>query len=315
MIKHAFHGPASKLLFDRDVYGLAEYLTNGLRTDLCYGLGAGPQVFAAFDSGGDAAWANILIVKDRLVSLAVAIGALPFENPEQGRYGENIHMPFYELVKLIEDRIGAEIYRPPVMGMYGISKEPDKIFDARIPEDVYAALKLKEISRSGNVAELGGGFGGAAFQLVRHGLRPTIFDLPIIGVVQGFFLMKIFGGDNVKIYSENIPDRAINIMPWWTFFDASRDFDVVFNRDSIAEFPMAAAIRYLIEIKSREIPYLSINQEVQNEAGQPDVLQLNVGALAAKTGFNRRYRYPYWIRRGYVEELFIPPVASPPTVR
>jgi hypothetical protein len=304
MVKNAFHGEAYRLLFDLDVQGLAEYLCNALRTQVCYGLGTGPAVFSAFQSGGEGREANVLLIKDRLVSLAIALGVLPEENPELGRYGQNILMPLTELVGLVENHIGVEMHRPPIMGMFGLLVGENRIIDPRVPDDVYGAERLKSISVSGAIAEIGGGFGGTAYQCVRVGLRPTIYDLPIIGVIQGFFLIKALGDENVRLYAEKQEDRLVNVLPWWEFYNTSRSFDTVFNRDSMAEFQLSAAINYLAEIKRRGVKYLSINQEAEAESGQPGIYQLSVGRLAKSRGMQHHYRFPYWIRRGWVEELF-----------
>jgi hypothetical protein len=96
----------------------------------------------------------------------------------------------------------------------------------------------------------------------------------------------------------------VNVLPWWEFYNTSRSFDTVFNRDSMAEFQLSAAINYLAEIKRRGVKYLSINQEAEAESGQPGIYQLSVGRLAKSRGMQHHYRFPYWIRRGWVEELF-----------
>ena len=309
MVRHEFHGPIYQILLDKNVEGLAEYLRNGLRESVCYGLGPGPQHFAALREIGEPRAANVLIILDRLAALAEAVGALPYENPEQGRYGINTGLGVTELIAAIERTIGTEIHRPPVMGICGLRDGADRIIDCRVPDDVYGVHRMrtiKEMFGLRSVCEIGGGFGGAAFQAIRNGFHTyTIFDLPVICIVQGFFLMKIFGSDQVRMFGKDVPDKRVNILPYWSFFDRSRSFDLVFNRDSLPEMPRGRAIEYLTEIAERRAVLLSINQEAEAGAGQPGLHQLRVSDLCEQTpGMQRVARHPYWMRKGYVEEVY-----------
>jgi hypothetical protein len=311
MVKHEFHGPVYRILASGDVAELAEYLRNGLRESLAYGLGPGPQVFAAMKQPGPGRDANLVLIKDRLASLAVALGALKHENPEQGRYGDNLRLDVPELTRVIEHRLNMKISRPRVAGLFGVVTKADDIVDVRVPDDVYSAHRLHELSDildRHRVCEIGAGFGGTAFQAGRFGLSPyTIVDLPVINVLQGFFLMRIFGGDAVKMFGEDVPERPFNVLPYWSFFDPAVAFDLVFNRDSMPEMPAERAHEYLQEISNRRCAFLSINQESGGAGGPAGAPQLAVHELM-RTHPNMRSagRHPHWTRKGYVEELFIP---------
>ena len=54
----------------------------------------------------------VLQLVDRLAAVAEAIGAVPYENPESGRYGQNIHLAITELTDAIERGLGFPINRP-----------------------------------------------------------------------------------------------------------------------------------------------------------------------------------------------------------
>lgn len=308
MSKHEFHGEAYRLLFDSDVKGFARLMCNAMRAELCHGLGPGLQVFQAFASKGEGREANVLILKDRLASLAEALGCLPYEGPEQGPYGEAILRPIEALAAMIESTLGYEIYRPTVMGNFGIQYR-DGVIDVRVPEDAYCTFSVRRLMQNQQckrVVEIGGGFGGMAFQFSRSGLSEyTIVDLPIINLVQGYFLMKIFGGDEVKLFGENIPDRRFNVLPYWEFFNRDRQFDLVFNRDSLPEIPRARVEEYLSEISARNCLLYSINQEGEALAGQVDLRQINVHKMTqAFDNLPCQSRSPYWIRKGYVEAIY-----------
>lgn len=306
MCKHEFHGELYTLLFNRDVEGFARYMSVAFRKNICWGLGGGEAGFKAISSQTGSNLHNVLIIKDRLISLAEAVGALPYENPEQGLYGHHVSLPTRDIVDRIHNKLRYEIFRPEVMGLFGL-RYGDYLIDFKAPEDAYSVFRLKclcEEFGANHVAEIGGGFGSAAFQSRRAGITShTIFDLPIICTVQGYFLCKIYGGDAVSLYNEGDDDRPLKTLPYWEFFNAGRKFDLVYNRDSLPEIPKAHVQRYLDEIERRRVPLLSINQEAKAEAGQINLHQISVSEMMNMKMY-RSQRHPYWIRKGYVEELY-----------
>jgi hypothetical protein len=64
---------------------------------------------------------------------------------------------------------------------------------------------------------------------------------------------------------------------------------------------------YLAEIETHGATLLSINQEAGVPGGRVGLLQLNLHQIIAERGkLEYRSRHPYWVRKGYVEELFMP---------
>jgi hypothetical protein len=311
MLRHEKHGAIYHILNNRDVAGLANYLRNGLQESVSYGLGPGPEFIKAMSVPGEARDANICIILDRMASLGEAIGAMIYENPEQGKYGKNLSIDLHEIVASIEQTLSVEIYRPIVMGICGLDLGNGRVIDPRVPDDVYSVHRIRTLQSTfglQSICEIGGGFGGAAFQAIRAGAQSyTIFDLPVICLVQAWFLIKIFGGDMVKLFGDQVPDRRINVLPYWTFFDRSRLFDLVFNRDSMPEMPLARAMEYLTEISNRGATFLSINQESMGEAGRVGLFQFRVCDLMKSVHtMSRISRHPHWTRKGYVEEVYRP---------
>jgi hypothetical protein len=309
MSKHAFHGEVYRLLALRDVRGFADYMSLACQKKLTHGLGPGEQVFKAMATPGDGRDANVLLLLDRLSRLAEAVGALSHENPEQGVYGENIAVPLNEIVARIEARLRTPISRPAVMGNFGLAQQ-GSVIDVRVPDDAYCAFRLLNLARAfpfSEVAEIGGGLGGLALQSIRMGFCDyKIFDLPIINLVQGYFLMSILGPDSVTMFGENTEKRPVEILPYWEFYNRERKFDCVVNRDSLPEIPLKQATAYLEEIERRKAYFLSINQECMAEAGQPGLYQLSVLDLMRDRNYKQITRSPYWVRKGYLEEFFIP---------
>ena len=311
MVKHEFHGEFYRIMAARDAPALAIYLSNAMRTSFSYGLGAGTGVYRAMESEGEGRTANLILLADRLAAVAEAVGALPVENPEQGRYGESLQIPIPELVRIIQAHLGVEIFRPQVAGLFGVKIGPNQMIDMRVPDDAYCAYRLKTLRDNlgiGSICEIGAGFGGLAFQAIRHGFSGyTIVDLPSINILQGFFLMAVFGGDAVAMFGEDAPGRLFNILPYWEFFNPDRKFNLVVNRDGLPEMPEERAQEYLNGISARRCVLLSINQEAQAPAGSVDANQLVVNRMMLSVpGMRLVSRYPYWIRKGYVEEIFSP---------
>ncbi|WP_157775331.1 hypothetical protein [Hartmannibacter diazotrophicus] len=308
MFKHEYHGELYRLLHDRDVDGLMHYMRAGFRKGIAQGVGGGENTYNQMVNSPHGEGNRLILMKDRAISLAMAIGALPYENPEQGIYGEHCGKSFRELVDLIEARLGIEIVRPSIMGIYGVALG-NGLLDFKATDDAYCVHRMSALlgSRETSIAEIGGGFGGSAFQALRCGFRRyAIFDLPTVNLLQGYFLCRTFGPDNVGMFGEDADDRIIQVQPWWEFYNEKRSYDLVYNRDSLPEIPERQAVDYLNEIRRREIPFLSINQEGKALAGQPDLHQLSVNELASNSGLSARTRFPYWLRRGYVEETYDP---------
>ena len=300
-LKTTAHAEAYRLLASKDAAGLADYLRNGLRTTLCNGLGAGAVNFQIM-SGTD--WRDpILRLVDGLAALAEAIGALPYEHPAM-QYGQNIHLAVPELTDAIETKLRFPINRPEVMGIYGIGRDGG-VIDIRVPDDAYCAHRIRlicgDISNT-RFIEIGGGFGGMALFALRAGATQwPIVDLPIINVAQGFFLIKCLGENAVRLFGEDNPSAVVEALPYWEFFDRTRDYSIVFNRASLPEIPRDRVDEYLTEIETRGANLLSINYE----AGAPSTLNLHQ-IIAERGKLDCRSRHPYWIRKGYVEELFSP---------
>ena len=303
MSKHEFHGDAYALLHSEDVRGFAAYMVRACREKLSHGLGMGEGVYTAVSSSPIAADHNAIIFKDRLALLAEALGVLPFENPEQGRYGVNMNLPLGEIVAAIERAVGYKIARRPVMGLFGL-RHGENVIDGRTMDDVYCQTRLAALNGR-NIAEIGAGLGGIAHYAANNGASTySLFDLPIICLVQGYFLAKLQGPDAVHLFGEPTDRRRISVLPYWEFFNRKRQFDFVINRDSMAEIPRARVLDYLHEIKRRRIPFLSITQEVKAASGQIGITQISVPELAAQVGLRRSYRFIYWLRRGYIEEYY-----------
>lgn len=297
------------LLTGGNVGELAAYLRNGLRQGAATGLGTEAAAFARLERAGESRRTEVVLLRDQMVSLAAAAGGLSHEYLEQGESGESLRLSFEQLLRLAETGLGVEVARPPVMGMFGIAAE-GRVVDPCAPGDAYAARRLVAVMRFLNRSQpcaIGGGLGGVALQVIRSGARSfTVFDSPMMTVLQGWFLMKVLGGDAIRMFSEDVPPRRVALLPTWEFFNEAVAYDLVFNESSLPDMPPDVAGAHIAEIDRRTCALLSIDHENRGAAGRLRVRDLvrDWSALESVS------RHRDWIRPGYVEELFVPAKAT-----
>jgi hypothetical protein len=118
--------------------------------------------------------------------------------------------------------------------------------------------------------------------------------------------MNALSPDVVSLYGEEKAKDTIKVLPYWSILEVSdQSFDVSANQDSFPEIDEEMVKFYLREIVRTTNKYLlSINQETQSP--HPDGrLQLVVSSLTKLyPEYQRVSRFRYWIREGYVEEVY-----------
>lgn len=308
------------LLGRRDPETLAEYLCNVSRHDASIGIVQGDQEYDRIVA--DRSYRSFLglMAKDKLVSLAEAVGSLPIENPEQGRFTRNVHVDLNELVSGISRQIGIDIAPPDIDGGLLKLRAAGELFGERDATAIFTAWLLGRVVRrwqGSRICEIGAGSGRAAYWGQRLGLGShTIIDLPLVNVVQGYYLLRSLPSARIALYGEpvsegEVPD--ITIWPNHAIDDLPEgEFDVVLNQDSMPEMDRQTVDEYLdwIGRVCRGV-FVSINQESRAAYGA-NLQHVCVAEAVAAGGFELVDRYPYWLRRGYVVELFAPLTAAAP---
>jgi hypothetical protein len=252
-----------------------------------------------------------LMTKDKLVSLAEAVGAIPVENPEQGPWGASIHQSVDYLVAEIEAVLGIDISPSPIDGGLFKIHSTRAAFGERDLNALFTALSLKGILRevaTPAICEIGGGSGRVAYWCSRlFSPSYTIIDLPHINVIQGYYLLRSLGQSSTVLYGEQASTLRgkILVLPQLRMSAfTSRVFDVVLNQDSFPEINAAVVIDYLNSIRQSARLLYSINHESRPESPAGGA-QGNVPELVKRTGgFQLLSRSPYWLRKGYVAELY-----------
>jgi hypothetical protein len=156
--------------------------------------------------------------------------------------------------------------------------------------------------------EIGGGVGGLAAMSGQFGARRfCVIDLPVASALQAYFLLNSPLKARVTLFGESAKDNSIELLPPSQLNLFKRgDFDVVVNQDSLPEMSESVAISYLKKIEDLKPKYfLSINQESLEPTG-PNSRHGWVLEQTRQHFLNSQmiYRAPYWLRSGYVEELY-----------
>lgn len=293
----AFH----TALREGDAGALVTQLAPLFQSHLAHGIAMGrttatlarhaPEIFSA-------AWC------DRLLRLAEALAVEPVRCPEQGDFTRPLEA--VPKVERIEAALGFPLVFPDVGAPYGV-----RIRGTIVPEHafshVYAAWRIRALNPGPRLAEIGGGFGGLAWFLRDAAQSYTILDLPFTNVLQGWFLLK--SGLPVSLAGE--PEARFRVLPWWEIHRDAR-YDLVVNQDSIPEMPPDAAARYVARIRRVAPLFYSVNQEAaaaNTEAFRQGVVP---DLVARDGGYRRLSRSLFWLRDGYVEEVYAARDTEPP---
>lgn len=298
--------PLQQALDSGDLDSLADQLGGLFQGTLVAGMGHPESAYF-----GGRVWRKDfaeLRMTDLLLCLGEALGVLPLPNHAQMKLTEYVDFVYtdqHALFRRIEQVLGFSLAmlpvgHAPVFTLDGVDTSADMIRHA------YLADRIRQLGIDADepVVEIGAGFGSLALLAYRAGFRDyTIVDLPAVNAIQTFFLGSVLGADAVSGFGEQ--RRGIRIMPPVAIRDiADGSVALVVNVDSLPEIERGEALEYLREIRRISRFFLSVNQEAQalHPRGAPQTL---VPALVAEVGgFERMYRFPYWMMEGYAEELY-----------
>jgi hypothetical protein len=244
-------------------------------------------------------WGNThhIRVYDDLLRLGEAVGTQPLEYPEGP---EQRPVPDPEVIlRDLDAAFGFTVHFPnPYPNEVGL-KTSRGVASYRAVQGLYQAYRVAELVRdrpNARVIEIGGGLGRTAFYAWQFGLRDyTLIDLPMTNVAQAYFLGRVLDPDAICLSGEDRP--GIRIQPPAAFLDAADRYDLVVNVDALPEMAADTATAYCKEIKARADMFLSINHEYNT---------LTVREICAGLSMRADSRMPYWLRRGYVDEVFRP---------
>lgn len=245
--------------------------------------------------------------RDTLKRLAEALGIVGITNPEGGPHGAKPQIDIDkfsndELLNIIIENLPMKVELSQFIGGEITSKTDRGTITNRHCHYLWITKKIIDLypDRKISVIEIGSGLGLLGYFLDRAGYKDyTSIDLAYANVIQSYFLWRnlpernfILSGE-VKNPFNKKHKNSIKLLHASDFIDVPKNrFDIMVNADSMTEMTIAEAKKY---IESDCSPLLlSINHEVNGFR----VIEIT------KNKKKLKYRNHFWLRPGYVEELY-----------
>jgi hypothetical protein len=202
------------------------------------------------------------------------------------------------MLDAIARRIGEIDFPNPFPNEFGMLTSRG-IASYRTFQSIYQAWRLLCVSRSikdERIVEIGPGIGRTAYYANKLGLKDyTTVDLPLGNIAQACFLSGVLGEDAITLPGEPVQRGRIRIeTPSW-FAATDEKFGVAFNADSMTEMAIDNANAYAEKIIAGTRTFVSINHEIN---------AFKIADLPALKGV-LEWRFPYWMRKGYVEHHYL----------
>jgi hypothetical protein len=239
----------------------------------------------------------VLLLADGLLRLAEAVGAVPLWYPEH-HFDRQGGINIGQTLDAIESKIGMVVDFPnPFPNEFGI-RTSRGVASYRTFQSIYQAWRLFCLSKiyGERIVEIGPGLGRTAYYARKFGLSNyTTIDLPLGNIAQASFLSRALGEDEIALPGEQARIGQVRIeTPSW-YLATDERFDIAFNADSITEIAFDNANAYANKIVATSRAFVSINHEI-NAFKTADLAALKTVAVQ---------RFPYWMRKGYAEELYL----------
>lgn len=298
-----FFADFESTLRSRDAKAVSEALLKVCTTTLVSGF-ASYHYFDSIYRDPRARMFESYLTVDRILALAEGLGSESPQCPFAGYRGYR-DLDLGRLVNGIKQRLTFDM-RPPKAGggAFGIST-PEGVISVSDILAIYIADRVHHILSdlpNRTVCEIGGGTGTLAYYMTKTcATQVLVADLPIVSIIQGYYLMKSVGPQNVQLAGEPSRPSNVKIIPYWQLDGLpAKSVSLFVNVDSMPEIEAETAKHYIGLIKAAGVDsFLSINQE-SGLNGQNVVQDL----VESAGGFRRTYRCPYWLLAGYVEELY-----------
>jgi len=257
-------------------------------------------------------YATCLQWHDKAIALGLSLGAIPVQCPEQGEYGSVLDRDSVAVLERVQMTLGVDLTPPQVGAIFGVDVGGNA-WPINYLLHVYTANRIRALigmaGEEWDCIEIGGGVGFLAYAaLVLGARRFCIVDLPIVNALQGYYLLRSRFADRVRLHGE-APSGAgndIELVPARSIEEIdARSFAIAVNQDSMPEMAHETARNYVgFAAKVARRYFLSINQEAQAQS-RPDFAQGWVHPMCKEEpALSLLYRVPYWLRSGYVEEVY-----------
>lgn len=238
---------------------------------------------------------------DSLVSFSEAIGARRAVYPEfdvdPTLTDRNRIVDIDVLLDEIEQELKIQLTFPnPYPNELGLASKRG-IIGFRSVQSLYQGWRIAQLAAGKTdfrVMEIGAGLGRTAYFARQFGVTDyTIVDIPLTNAAQGYFLGRVLGEDNVSLGDEQSMGR-VRVMSNTEMPRHQGKYDLIVNIDSWTEMPKDVAQSYWDFARTATRCVLSINHEFNSHT---------VRELYRDSADMHATRYPYALRRGYVEEV------------
>jgi hypothetical protein len=295
--------PVAAAIRARNVEAVSAFLSRPHESVLLYGCeDLGVWSIEAYE-GPERRTAYALTVTSSCSAWRARWGGLAVANPEAP--DRAIAVPDRPLLlERIEGVLGISITPPdPYRFYYGLETDRGTLGE-RVLNALYCAWRVRQLTAdmsAPRILEIGAGLGRLADYSHRMALTDYwIVDIPMTSLVQGHFRACALGEDRIVLDGESSAHSrtdAVKILNPKSFFaDDQLQFDIIVNSDSLSELGKDVATSYFRLAAERSLILFSVNHEVNPFR----VFQLHQ-ELDVFGSVDRR---PYWMRHGYVEEIF-----------
>jgi hypothetical protein len=301
----------AQILAAGDAGALARELASMFRSMFVLGMAPGALIDHSRSFVGGRIWRVKSV--DGLISLAEALAIAAVQDAEQGSGTRALDDGPAALVERIEAQLGYAIDFPDVGAAHGVAID-GRLLTIDSAEQIYCAVRVEQalrrhlpatVAQSPRIVEIGGGYGATAHWLLAGAMTPsryTIVDLPIVNVLQGYFLSRTLGEREVSLFGED-PARVV-LLPNCALHAVQTPFDALVNKDSMPEMPKFAALEYLRWARSScDGVFFSCNQESTQDVHGAE-LGMVPRLVEQAGGYTRLRRDLSWVRAGYVEEIY-----------
>lgn len=305
-----FHGSVYEAVSDPQ--NLAPILARFFQHPISAGICRAPWNWQKAEN--DAAMQSLYFL-DALYSVGSSAGLVPHYHGGLPKTQDGPVFSFepQALFDRLQQACGFDIWPAQVGGVFG-GPNAGKLVPVKFLYQVemvrWMQSKLTTLGAPARVLEIGGGAGLLAELFCRSQdvAQYTIIDLPLVNMMQAYYLLKSDQASFVQLYGEADPGLGKTIQVFPTIqadMLEKNEFDVALNQDSFPEMDGDTVTGYLNTIKnSTRSWFFSINHESALTTGVGFTHAIVPELIAPFAEFSLVSREIFWPRKGYVSEVY-----------
>lgn len=295
------HKAADEVFRHKDVERAAALLRDPASSDLFWGFDDLARTYIAGLAQPGLMEKHRLFCSRMLVWLAEMLGVVRLFNPEAGPQSKPSISPD-AVLDALDDLFGKRVQLPNIYrAEFGLLTSRG-VLSYRTIHALFLLARLQTLLgelKGRRILEIGAGLGRTAYFGSMLGADAyDVVDIAFTAAVQGYFLGRTLGAGAVCLQGETgerYRGARVHLLTPDDFLNVQEKYDIIVNVDSLTEIPAPLAQHYVDKIVGSSEVFLSINHEV-NAVLVRDLFKKTRGVISC--------RYPYWLRRGYAEEVY-----------